>query len=160
VSIKFLCNKEKLIIKWTQILCCVGLVGLLTPIGMAWYIQNVPVTLTTEQENVISASGLEFVDTDCQDGTSGCQKSTRPELILCPAGVSVNGVCGQSSWSDDETPNRVCSTAGDWTWVPGFVCQVTDPYYCKKKFTTCSVTGHCSGSTTVSSSTTTTTCTY
>lgn len=146
--------------KWTQILCCVGSVGLLVSLGMAWYIQNVPVALTAEQENTISASGLEFVDTDCQNGTGGCQKSTRPELIPCPTGVSTNGICGQPSWSDDETSNRVCSTTGDWTWLPGLACQVTDPYYCQIKFTTCSVTGHCSGSTSGSGPATATTCIY
>jgi hypothetical protein len=143
-----------------------GLKQLLLVVGLffagicTWcYTSNVPVALNAEQEAAITGGAWEWIDTDCQDGTGGCTPySTRPALINCPTGVSTNGLCNQPSWSTDDTANRICSTAGDWTYLPGLVCSVRDPYYCKVKFTTCSATGHCSGTVTTSGSSTATQC--
>jgi hypothetical protein len=124
-----------------------------------WYCQNTPVSLTSEQETAIYGSGFEWLDTDCQAGTGGCVKSgSAPASVQCPPGVLNGASCGGPTWSEDETKNQVCSTDGDWVWVPGYACEVTNPYYCKVSFATCSWTGWCSSKDTVSGTATATTC--
>jgi hypothetical protein len=137
------------------IVVCLFLVG----ICFGGYVFNTPIALNAEQETAVVGGQLEFIDTDCQDGTGGCTPSgTRPAVIPCPPNVSVGGLCNQPSWSTDSTVNRVCSTTGDWTWLPGLVCSMIDPYSCKRNFTTCLSTGNCSGTTTATGPDTATRC--
>jgi hypothetical protein len=120
--------------KWTQILCCVGSVGLLVSINMAWYIQNIPVTLTAEQETTFRAG---FEGTDCLPlTTGGCSPyGSEPDLIQCPQGVSTGDDCGQTRWSIDSTPHKTCQTITYWIWDTP--CGVIDPYHCVERFTVC-----------------------
>lgn len=128
---------------------CFGLTGLLLGVCAIGYVDQTPAALTPEQETAIVAGAAEWEI--CKGVDGGCEKAgSRPAVISCPPGVGVGGICGQPSWSEDDTANKDCVDAsGTWWW---FGCSVLDPYHCKRRFTTCLATGTCSGTTTGSGS--------